>query len=67
MGLIVEYLCLKDLVFPGREGGGGPGRGEEEEKLEGRRYYIIFRNKTTDIFLAKLPDLVLKDACARHH
>lgn len=25
MGLIVEYLCLKDLVFPGREGGGGVG------------------------------------------
>lgn len=36
MGLIVEYLCLKDLVFPGREGGGGAGGGGGDQG-EGRR------------------------------
>lgn len=51
-------------------GGGGkwrPDGGEAEAELEGRRYYIIFRNKNTNFFLARLPDLVLQDAWARHH
>ena len=47
---------VKDLVFPGIRGGGRGGgwtpgdRGDAEGKLEGRRYYIIFRNKNTSVF-----------------